>query len=166
MKVCTKCKVSKEVTEFGKGRAKCKQCFKEYNLTYNEANRELNRSKSRAKYWENPEASREAERVRNEKDIRGKLISSARSRALKNGREFAITKEDINLVTHCPILGIELSVGRLGKQHNGSYTLDRLDNSKGYVVGNVHIISHRANTLKSDASLEELKAIINYIETN
>lgn len=39
-------------------------------------------------------------------------------------------------------------------------TLDKIDPSKGYTVGNVQIISSRANTIKNDASLEELKTIV------
>jgi hypothetical protein len=37
-----------------------------------------------------------------------------------------------------------------------SPTLDRIDNSKGYIVGNVWVISMRANRLKSDATVDEL----------
>ena len=45
-----------------------------------------------------------------------------------------------------------------------SPSLDRIDNSKGYVPGNIAVISMRANMIKNNASLVELKAIVAYIE--
>jgi hypothetical protein len=39
---------------------------------------------------------------------------------------------------------------------NNSPSIDRFDNSKGYVKGNVWIISDRANRLKSNLSKEDL----------
>lgn len=44
----------------------------------------------------------------------------------------------------------------------GSPTLDRIVPSRGYVVGNVAVISMRANRLKSDASVAELQALVSY----
>jgi hypothetical protein len=64
--------------------------------------------------------------------------------------------------SHCPLLNIELEYRNheQSKMPKNYATLDKIDPSKGYVVGNLQILSHRANTLKSDASLEELKTLI------
>ena len=43
-------------------------------------------------------------------------------------------------------------------------TLDRIDNSKGYVQGNVAWISFRANQAKSDTTAEEIRGLAEYIE--
>lgn len=65
-------------------------------------------------------------------------------------------------VTHCPLLGMELTYVNCKQQRtpDNYATLDRIDSSKGYVEGNVQILSFRANTIKGDATLEELKLII------
>ena len=71
------------------------------------------------------------------------------------------------VVTHCPLLGMELTyINCAGNHTPQNYaTLDRIDSTKGYVVGNVQIISFRANTIKGDATLEELKRIAQNWET-
>jgi len=42
--------------------------------------------------------------------------------------------------------------------------MDRIDSTKGYIKGNVKVISTRANTLKGDATIPELKVILKYME--
>lgn len=78
-------------------------------------------------------------------DPRLYLHTSAKHRAKRKGVTFSITVEDIVIPTHCPILGIELSFG--GSQEN-SPSLDKINNSLGYVPGNVQVISYRANRIK------------------
>jgi hypothetical protein len=85
-------------------------------------------------------------------------------RAKKKGLEFTITVEDIVVPTHCPILGMEMSRGTL-TERAASPSLDRIDNSKGYIQGNVQVISLRANRMKNDATIQELKALITYLES-
>lgn len=57
----------------------------------------------------------------------------------------------------CPVFGLPFG-GNIGGP-----SLDRVDNSKGYVPGNVQWISTRANRLKSNATAAELVAIVNYM---
>lgn len=63
---------------------------------------------------------------------------------------------------YCPVLGIKLVPGGQIKDHSPS--LDRIDNTKGYVKGNVHVISDRANRLKSDGTPEELMKVALYFQ--
>lgn len=48
---------------------------------------------------------------------------------------------------------------------NESASLDRFDNTKGYIRSNVKIISNRANELKSDGTLEEFIRLVEYLKS-
>ena len=86
------------------------------------------------------------------------MLDRSKSRAKKKGFEHTITIEDIQIPDKCPLLGIPLFAGQGGVCPN-SPTLDRIDSSKGYVKGNVWVISYKANTIKSNATPEELLLI-------
>ncbi|WP_068438558.1 hypothetical protein [Magnetospirillum sp. XM-1] len=89
------------------------------------------------------------------------LVANARARAQAKGIPFSLTVEDVARIWpadgRCPVLGMRFrrSLGSQGHGHD-SATLDRLDPSKGYVPGNLLIVSARANCLRSDASAAEL----------
>lgn len=93
------------------------------------------------------------------KDPRKRLLKKARERASMYGRECTISLEDIVVPKNCPLLGIPIFVGTRQVKNN-SPTIDRKDSSKGYVPGNVWVISWRANRIKSDATLEEIKMLV------
>lgn len=95
------------------------------------------------------------------------LLSQAKRRAEENGVIFEISIEDFGpLPTHCPVLGIELNYGRSIARGfiNNRPSVDRVDPSLGYLKGNVRVISWRANRLKSDATVQELRSILDYME--
>ena len=103
-----------------------------------------------------------------EKDPRDKLLYNAKQRANKDGKECTISRDDIIISELCPILGIPLisKEGRgrpLGKENPNSPELDRIDNSEGYVAGNICVISSKANVQKKDGNLYEFMAIVGYL---
>jgi hypothetical protein len=73
---------------------------------------------------------------------------------------------DLEWPEFCPVFGCKLIYGAVGGGRGwpNSASLDRIDNTKGYIPGNVAIISLRANCIKRDASLEELKQIVSYVQ--
>lgn len=89
------------------------------------------------------------------RDPRIRLLASAKSRAQAKGRDFNIDLEDIIIPEICPVLGIPMT----------SPSLDRKNNDLGYVKGNVFVISKRANVLKNDANIAEIRAILAYMLT-
>ena len=90
------------------------------------------------------------------------LFQGARSRARKYGLAFDISIEDVKVPELCPVLGMRLVVNS-GKCQPNSPTLDRIDSSLGYVKGNVVVISHRANTIKNDATIDELRLVLAFL---
>jgi|SRR5271166_807386 len=84
------------------------------------------------------------------------LYNRSKRRAREDGIEFTIELSDIIIPTYCPLLGIELTneLGHGQLQSNSS--IDRIDSSKGYIKGNVQVISRLANTMKSSATSEQL----------
>jgi len=127
--------------------------------------------RKKARYYQDLDKTRENNRVRYEKHKfkilenqkqrrktftgwRKMAWQSARARTNRQGIEFSITENDIPEVPEvCPILGIPLEFGTSGQ---GAASLDRIDNTRGYIKNNLQIISDRANRLKRDATLHEM----------
>jgi hypothetical protein len=145
-KSCTKCKATKEITEFyarsnGSVEAICKPC----KLLQVE------------QYRNTPQG------------MVSELWGSAKRRCEKNGVPFSLAKEDILIPKSCPVFPwIKLKRGSAnGKiQSPNSPSLDRIDpNPKiGYVSHNVKVISWRANEIKKDASFREIEALYFYMK--
>jgi len=71
-----------------------------------------------------------------------------------------IEKHQLNCPDVCPVLGIPLDYSCKGFASPNSPSLDRIDNSKGYEIGNVRVISWRANSLRADGTEVEFAAIL------
>lgn len=95
---------------------------------------------------------------------RSVALSNAKRRADEKGIEFSLTADDLTIPDTCPILGIPIFFGKK-KYLNNSPAIDRINNELGYVKGNIIVISWRANRIKSDATLEELRAITSFYES-
>lgn len=93
------------------------------------------------------------------------MFHNAKARAARDGLPFTITRDDILIPSHCPILGLPLFPGKGRGGGDNSPSLDRIRNELGYVRGNVIVTSLRANRLKSDASIEELRDIASFYAT-
>jgi hypothetical protein len=95
------------------------------------------------------------------------LMNGARQRAVKRGLEFNIEAVDVEIPVSCPILDIPIirhkCIEVRSGPHNNSPSIDRIDNTKGYTKGNIQVISHQANTMKGNASPEELIKFANWI---
>jgi len=93
------------------------------------------------------------------------MLRNSRARAKKKDIPFNLDLSDIVIPEVCPILGIPMlqTCSQYAAAPN-SPSIDRIDNNKGYVKGNVLIVSHRANSLKRDATLEELQQLVTFME--
>jgi hypothetical protein len=98
-----------------------------------------------------------------QKDIH-QLWTHLRNSAKKRNIEFNITVADLDDLTFpitCPIFGMPLVFNR-GNVEDNSYSIDRIDSSKGYIRDNLVVISQKANRIKTNATIEELEKIINF----
>lgn len=67
----------------------------------------------------------------------------------------AITADYLRSITVgvCPVSGVNLTQGTLG---DTDWSVDRLDNTQGYVPGNICVLSARVNVLKGDMDFQTL----------
>ena len=189
---CTRCSKTKDKTEFyinsiGKVKSRCKTCIlelakesyaknggvdkvREYRKNNPEKYKQQlkNGYKARSKkYAEDPEykakirAQKKAETLKHKEKY---MLNAAKKRALKKGLEFTIESHDIVIPEFCPLLEIKLE---FGTKDNYLYTpsLDRIDSTKGYVKGNVRVISNLANSMKNCATNKELYTFIKNLPT-
>jgi hypothetical protein len=94
---------------------------------------------------------------------------AAKRRAKKNSLQFKITKDYLEEIfpsdNLCPVFGVEFERGGQGRERDNSPSLDRIIPELGYVEGNVVWISNRANTLKRDATWEELQKVASWLKS-
>ncbi len=87
-----------------------------------------------------------------------RAVGRARKRAMANELPFNITIEYIESIfpEKCPVFGTSFKFLGNKTSQPESPSLDKIDPNKGYVVGNVAIISMKANVINQIASLEEI----------
>ena len=84
------------------------------------------------------------------------IWENAKRRSKDKGLPFNLDVSDIVIPDICPVLGIPIKPNTGNNfMNDNSPTLDKFIPAKGYVKGNVHVISWRANNLKSDGSPAE-----------
>jgi hypothetical protein len=83
----------------------------------------------------------------------------------KNNIDFNLTEEYLKSIwtETCPVFKVKFVM--FSKSDDNSPSLDRIDPLKGYVEGNVCFISARANRIKYNASIQELKQVIDYMKS-
>jgi len=94
--------------------------------------------------------------------IFNRLKSSAKKRKIK----FTITKLDLMNLSWpitCPVLGIKLE-WNTGQAEDNSYSIDRINSARGYEPDNIIVISNKANRMKNNGSLGDLKSIAEFYE--
>lgn len=92
------------------------------------------------------------------------LIRSAKARAKAFGVPFDLKEGDLVIPDCCPVLGIRLTPVREGLVNRpSSPSLDRIIPELGYVRGNVTVISWRANSIKRDATVDEIEKLLHWM---
>jgi hypothetical protein len=134
-----------------------KQKQREYNKRKYQENPEKERERSRQWKKANPEKIREQVNRYRERHPIYYVLKRAKDRANKLGIEFNLTEEDITIPMICPYLKTPLKF-ELGQGYQDTnISLDRIDSTKGYIKGNIEVISTLANRMKSNATQEQLE---------
>jgi len=111
---------------------------------------------------------KEEYRERYELNIMKRKLNSAKDRAVKNNLSFNITEQDIKDVwpidNKCPALDIEFIIGGHDTKNYNSPSLDRIIPSKGYVKGNIQIVSGLANNIMSNGTPDEVIKVGQYFK--
>jgi len=130
----------------GRNKEKHLQWVKEYNKKPENIAKTKERSK---RYWRNNWSVYKC--------------MALKSKARRSNLDFNLEPSDLILPTHCPVFGIPLVISDSILSGN-SPSVDRIDNSKGYVKGNVVIVSHKANSMKRAATVVEMRQLADFYE--
>ena len=184
---CIECGQEKEIDKFLKSenlKMCCRTCRKSfYDKTFYNKNSEIKKKKVkdyqeknkefydsyRKEYSKNYQNSG-AEKQYRKKIFLERMLYRAELRSVKKNWEFNLTLDYLKQLWDecdgmCEVLKIKMiPVNGKGGKLWECPSLDRIDSTKGYIKGNVKIISYRANTLKSNATLDEIQNLLDYMK--
>lgn len=153
MRLCSKCNTIKNIEKFGNKGNKhpSSSCYRCKN-----ARPRVRANRKRYKVPKNQMSI---------KALRGTMIRHVRRSAKKRNMDCNLTTDTVEWPTHCPYLGVELDYlgSDNGCAHNTA-SFDRIDPTRGYVIGNVEIISRRANVIKNDLHPKEWRLLMKMAE--
>lgn len=144
-----------------KNKDKASAYFKEYY----EKNRITILEKNKTYYDQTKEQHEETRYKYNSKFIEKYLLNRARHRAKRSSLDFNISEDDIVIPDVCPVFGFPLTINK-DHQKSNSISLDRINPKLGYVKGNLQVLSHLANTMKQNATPEELHKFADWVKAN
>lgn len=131
------------------------------------ANKEDKALAAKLHYWANREKALETRKAyyeaRKAANPMEHILRSSRTRAKRIGVPHDITLADVPMPEVCPVLNIPLFSNpdrNWAGPCDNSPSIDQIVPRLGYTKGNVRVISHRANRLKCDGTLEELELIV------
>ena len=156
---------------------KNREAILERQKRYRLKNREAISAAREKYYQENKEAilewqkiyrlkNKEANKRYRQKKWEKQRIKGALRRAKAKNLPFNITEEYVKSITPkdmiCPALGIKMNTSV--EDLDSTPSLDRLVPEKGYVKGNVIVVSFKVNRIKADATPEELMKVAIFYE--
>lgn len=145
---------------------KCRICNQKKELTDFKGNRQCCRKCNNNKEWlrRKKDGSMKKWREEHQENI---ILTRIRVKCRKDKIPFNLELKDIIIPEFCPVLGLKLQKSDIqGNPLPSSPSVDRIFPDKGYVKGNIAIISFRANRIKNDATKEELQKVLDYVSNH
>lgn len=152
---CVECSKNK----LNEWRIKNKNKVNEYKRNYYKENRDKINLKKRDYNTKNKVKLNNNAKEKRKSDPEKYMLYRAKYRAKMLGIPFNISVNDIHIPNKCPVFGTDFKYGDI----DYSPSLDRIVPSLGYVKGNVIVISTKANRIKNDSNIEELKMIYEFL---
>lgn len=170
-KTCSKCNTELLLSSFGprKGckdgvNTICRVCASKKSLAYYHANEHVKkRQNALQKTPKHRERKRLIMRRIHDRDPQKAMLDVVKRRSVKQGRTFALVSSDIVIPEVCPCCSVKLVRGDK-RVTTTSPSVDRIENSKGYLPDNIWVICNRCNMLKGDASPVELRRIADAVD--
>jgi hypothetical protein len=125
------------------------------------------RERARVRKWNAEHPERVAENYRRFMALPSNRISILVNRAMSRARKLGIDCDESILELsglfpkECVCCGVTFDYSK--KVLSLGPSLDRVDNALGYTSANVRVICHRCNSLKRDASIEDLEMLLAYM---
>ena len=167
--LCRNCQTTKNIRFFPKdNRSTCRDCCRKRQKESQLVNPKLLENKRDAgkRYvLFNKQKIKDKRRIDGIANPNRRILRIARNRAKRDGLDFNLELCDIIIPEYCPVLGIKLKLDNVKKQDN-SPSIDRIDNDKGYIKGNIMIISDKANMIKNCGTAEEHEKIAKWMREN
>jgi hypothetical protein len=140
---------------YGVTRERIRQIFHRYGLQHSQNIKRKERQVRRYKKF--GDETQELYRVKKHK------FASKKANSRRTGIKFTIDFGDLVWPSYCPVLGIPINYLSPGISEN-SPSIDQIVPGKGYVPGNVAVMSWRANRIKNDGTLEEHEKIVTWLK--
>lgn len=163
MKYCSGCKDNKSIDDFhktnltkDKRQSWCKVCMKnsttlERRVFYNENRKERRKVST---YTQNEYDLGKLFRVNNREKY---LWKGIKVRSKNKNLPCNILPEDIVIPDVCPVLGIVLTKDTMSMGDWNAPSVDKIIPELGYTKGNIMVMSRKANTMKNNATIKELR---------
>lgn len=139
-----------------------------YQKKYYAKNKQRLRARNKEYYYAHPERALVANKRRYAQRradpwVRAQyLVRAARERAKRKGLACSLSAADIAWqieVGICPVTGIPFNLSASSGRHPFTPSIDRIDNTQGYVTGNVRVVVWAYNAMRGDWGDEVLLQI-------
>jgi hypothetical protein len=140
----------------------------EYQRYYRSQNNEKLKQAYTTSYEKNKEERTLYRRERHEASPWHTMSTVSKRRAREQGVLHTINASYLQSIwpanNSCPVFNIPFTISKKGESRDCSPSLDRIIPNLGYVQGNVVIVSLKANRMKNNGSLEDLRKVLHFYE--